>query len=173
MNRMKLGMVFVLLVGLISGCSRNTGPDQGAASVEGKKYLLDAEPAGAKSVLDIRKEAKDGDDIVMVARIAGSEKPFIDQRASFTVADLSIKPCPESEGCPTPWDCCCVPAEDLLQAIAQVKFVDANGKTLNIGARELFGVKELAVVVVKGKADRDEKGNLTVVANGLHLRKTK
>jgi len=176
MNGMKFGLMLVVLGGFAIGCSQSSGPadaNKGKASAEGRKYLLEVEPTGVRSLLDVRKEARDGDDIVMVARIAGSEKPFVDQRASFTVADLSIKPCPESEGCPTPWDCCCVPREDLVQAIAQVKFVDENGKTLNVSAKELLGVRELSVVVVKGKADRDEKDNLTVIANGIFLRKNK
>jgi hypothetical protein len=38
-------------------------------------------------------------------------------------------------------------------------------------ARELLKVKELSTVVVKGKAQRDAAGNLTVVASGVFMKK--
>lgn len=179
-NILMTALLLVAVVGL--GCSRPT-KDSGPISKndeknlgpteEGKKYLLAAEPAGAKGVVDTRKDAKDGDAIVMVGRIAGSRKPFVEGRASFSVTDLKIEPCAEEEGCPTPWDCCCTSKEELLPAMAQVKFEGTDGKTLGVGARELLGVRELAVVVVTGKANRDDKGNLTVVANGVHVRSAK
>ena len=37
-------------------------------------------------------------------------------------------------------------------------------------ARELLNVKELATVVVLGKAQRDDDGNLTILATGVHVR---
>lgn len=38
-------------------------------------------------------------------------------------------------------------------------------------ARELLKVKELSTVVVKGKAQRDDAGNLTVIASGVYVKK--
>ena len=38
-------------------------------------------------------------------------------------------------------------------------------------ARELLKVKELSTVVIKGKAKRDADGNLTVLANGVYVKK--
>ena len=38
-------------------------------------------------------------------------------------------------------------------------------------ARELLKVKELSTVVVKGKAQRDDVGNLTVIASGVYVKK--
>lgn len=160
---------------LMMGCSQNSDPTRKdktgpSAQVEGKKYLLEAEPAGAKGVLETRKQVKNGEEVVMVGRIAGSKKPFVEGRASFSVTDLSIPPCEESENCPTPWDCCCVPPEELLPAMAQVRIVGSDGKTLPRDAKEMLGIKELTVVVVQGKASRDEQGNLTVIADGLFPR---
>lgn len=185
MVRNTLMMSCLMLVAFTLGCGQSqkgSPPDtKGAKSEdknlgpteEGKKYLLAAEPKGAKGVVDARKDVKDGEPVVLVGRIAGSRKPFVDGRASFSVTDLKIEPCAEDEGCPTPWDCCCTGKEELLPAMAQVKFDGKDGKTLNVGAKELLGVKELAIVVVTGKANRDDKGNLTVVADGLHVRSAK
>jgi hypothetical protein len=166
-------VVPAVVAAIAAGCGqggqqgKDTERSDPAALAEGKKYLLDKEPAGARGVLQTRKESKDGDEVVMVGHIAGSKKPFVEGRASFSLLDLSIKPCPADEGCPTPWDCCCTPTEELRAATAQVRFAGSDGKTLPIGAREMLGIKELSVVVVKGRASRDEKGNLTVVASGL------
>lgn len=180
--RLALCLTSALLIGLAAGCGPTPGPKAGdgpgakgdpSAAADGKKYLLLSEPAGARGVLEARKQAKDGDDIVLVGHIAGSKKPFVEGRASFAVLDLSISPCPVEEGCPTPWDCCCTDPKELREATAQVKFVGGDGKTVGVGAKELLGVKELSVVVVKGKASRDEKGNLTVVASSLFPRKGK
>jgi hypothetical protein len=50
-----------------------------------------------------------------------------------------------------------------------IKVVDAAGGTVEQDARKLLGVKELQTVVVKGKAKRDEAGNLTVLATGVFI----
>ena len=51
-----------------------------------------------------------------------------------------------------------------------MKFVDEQGKTLPYDPREARGIKELQTVVVRGRAKRDDQGNLTVVAAGIHRR---
>jgi len=38
-------------------------------------------------------------------------------------------------------------------------------------ARGLLNVKEMSTVVVKGKAQRDEAGNLTILASGVYVKK--
>jgi hypothetical protein len=51
-----------------------------------------------------------------------------------------------------------------------VKVVDENGLLLQADARELLDVKELSTVVVRGTAQRDEAGNLTVLASGVFVK---
>src|SRR5688500_12807426 len=62
-------------------------------------------PADAKGVAEVRGAGADGQDVVLVGRIAGSEEPFTAGRAQFQLVDLGIKSCAEVEGdsCPTPW----------------------------------------------------------------------
>ena len=55
--------------------------------------------------------------------------------------------------------------------MALIKVVDENGKTVRAHAKSLLNVKELSTVVVKGKAKRDDAGNLTVLASGVHIEK--
>ena len=42
---------------------------------------------------------------------------------------------------------------------------------MKAGARQLLDVKELSTVVVAGKAQRDDAGNLTVLASGVYVKK--
>lgn len=164
----------LLLAGaLAGGCGRQGQegpPDAGTAGADGARYLLNEEPAGAKGVLEVRKQAKDGDEVVVVGRIGGDKKPWVEGRAAFWIVDPSLKSCGADEGCPTPWDYCCEEKESLLRATATVKVADAEGRTVQADARKLLGLKELQTVVVKGRAKRDEKGNLTVLADGVFVR---
>lgn len=157
---------------LLAGCSQSPPAAAPAASVAGAKFLLAAEPAGAKSVIELRQAAKDGDDVVIVGRIGGTAKPFVEGRASFLIVDASFKPCNEKEGdaCTTPWDYCCDAKEDLVKGMATVKIVDGAEQTVLVDARQLLGIKELDTVVLRGRAKRDDQGNLSVLATGIHSR---
>lgn len=167
---------WVVLVVLAAGCgAADRGGKGGEAvaltpSADGKKYLLDSEPAGAKGVIEVRKDARDGEDVIVVGRVGGTEKPFTEGRALFLIVDPSLKPATE---CDCPWDYCESPKQELIAARVSVKFVDDSGKTLPAGARELFGIKELTTVVVKGKASRDERNNVSIVASNLYVRPEK
>jgi hypothetical protein len=147
-----------------------TAPSPAPATADGSKFLLPEAPPGAKGVLDVRKEAKEGDEVVVIGKVGGSKKPIIKDRAAFTIVDPSLKSCDEIPGdeCPCPWDYCCAP--NLAQATVMIKFVDEEGKTLAADPRQLLGIKELQTVIIRGKARRDDAGNLTIHASGLHVK---
>jgi hypothetical protein len=161
-------------VALVVGCNqeKNGATEAAGPDPAGQKLLLAEEPAGAKGVLDVRKTAKDGDEIVIVGRIGGDKNPWIEGKAAFLIVEPSFKTCSEREGdnCPTPWDYCCDPPDELAKGLATIKFVDEQGKTIGADARKLLGLRELNTVVVKGKAKRDRDGNLIVLATGLYRR---
>src|SRR5262245_55353496 len=115
------GLPLLLAILLATGCGRGnqtktvsapTGP-----SPEGAKYVLAEEPAGAKGVIELRQESKDGEEIVLVGRVGGSKRPLTKGQASFLVADAAIRSCDQIPGdnCTTPWDYCCEP--DLAKKI--------------------------------------------------------
>ena len=54
---------------------------------------------------------------------------------------------------------------------ALVKIVDETGELVKADARKLLKVQELSTVVVKGKAQRDDTGNLTILASGVYVKK--
>ena len=169
----KIGLLSALIV---AGCRQST--DQGTSTKtngvgsDGAAYLLADEPAGAKNVLELKEAAKDGDDVVVIGRVGGSQKPFLDGLAGFTIVDASLKACTDRPGdtCETPWDYCCEDPTDLRKATVLVKFVDDSGKTLKKNARDLIGLSPLQTVVVRGKAKRDVDRNLTVLASALYIR---
>src|SRR5436305_11245041 len=125
-------LALCLAVALAAGCSQSTPPAANGPAADGAKYLLAAEPAGAKPVKELRGAAKDGDEVVVVGRIGGSAKPWIDGRAGFHIVDLSFTPCSERPGdnCTTPWDYCCDSKEDLAKGMATVKVVDDRGESM-------------------------------------------
>jgi len=157
---------------MFAGCSTSAPPVASGPSAEGASYLLAAEPVTAKGVKDVRADAKDADDVTLIGRIGGDEKPWVEGQAAFVIVDSSLKPCNERPGdnCPSPWDYCC-DADELPKSKVMIKIVDAAGKTVATDARKLLGLKELQTVVVRGKAKRDEAGNLTVLADGIFVRK--
>jgi hypothetical protein len=132
--------------------------------------MLSAEPAAGKNVAEARKSAVDADEVVVVGRIGGSTDPWLEGMAAFSIVDPSLKACNEIPGdaCPTPWDYCCEANRKEFSAL--VKVVDENGKVVPTDARKLLALKELDTVVVRGKAQRDEAGNLTILASGIHVR---
>ncbi len=167
------GVLGVIVVAALAGCQRAAPPAPLAAATTaaGAKYLLSAEPEGAHPVIEVRESAQDQDDIVILGRIGGDVDPWIEGLAAFSIVDPSLQACSEIPGdnCPTPWDYCCV-TDKLPAAKALVKVVDETGQTVGTDARKLLALKELQTIVVKGKAQRDEAGNLTVLASGIYVR---
>lgn len=157
------------------GCGTSTATsvdEPQKPSADAAKYYLAEEPAGAKSVIELKSSAKDGEEITLVGRIGGSATPFVAGRASFTVVDTTFVPCNERPGdtCEVPWDYCC-DTDRLPSGTATVKIVDAAGSTLAKDAKQDLALKELQTVVIKGKAKRDEAGNLIVLAPAVFVKK--
>lgn len=169
-----LGMMFVV------GCveeqpvektSDTTGSSSESTATD-SNYILAEEPDGAEGVIAVREAAKDGDEILITGRIGGELKPFVDGFVAFSIVDDSLKACSDIEGdlCQTPWDYCCE-TEKLPGAMTLVKFVDADGQLIEGSARDMLNVSELTTVVVKGKAQRDDAGNLVVLADSVYVKK--
>jgi len=168
----------LLFVTAFVGCQRDSSssmtkaPSASSPSVNGENFLLTAEPDGAENVIKVREAAQDGDEVIIVGRIGGGDNPWIEGRAAFSIVDGSLQACSDISGdqCKKPWDYCCETPK-LPTSTALVKVVDDNGDLVKVDARELLEVKELSTVIVKGKANRDEAGNLTVLASGVYVKK--
>jgi len=161
----------LLIVGAASISTIFIGCSSSAPAVAtDSKYVLKEEPAGVTDVLKIKSDANDQDDVVVVGRVGGSENPWTGGVAAFSIVDRSLTSCNEMEGdtCQTPWDYCC--EADRPKATVLVKFVDDSGKVVKEDARRLLNLKELQTVVIKGKAIRDDAGNVSIAASGIHVR---
>ncbi len=101
-------IAFLIAVMTIAGCGRSSdAPPPGKnGNIDGSRYLLAQEPAGAQPVKDVRAKAKNDDEITIVGRIGGNVNPWVEGRASFWIVDLSLRACSDIAGdeCPTPWD---------------------------------------------------------------------
>ncbi len=163
---------------VIIGCSQErpttTAPPTSnpALAVDGSKYLLSNEPDDGMNVIKAREATKDGDQVVIVGRIGGGKSPWIEGRAAFFIVDCSLNACSDIPGdkCDQPWDYCCE-THKLPTSTALVKVVDENGDLMKADARELLKVKELSTVVVTGKSQRDDAGNLTILASGVYVKR--
>lgn len=175
MKRITFCLSVLAITMFTGGCKDEVAteePNGSQPNIDVTAYILDAEPAGAKDVITVREEAESDDEVVIVGRIGGSKDPWVEGRAAFSIVDTSLLACSDRAGddCPAPWDYCCE-TDKLPDSIALVKFVDSDGRLLAASARELFTLRELQTVVVHGRAQRDDSGNLTVLADGLFVRK--
>ena len=149
-----------------TGCGRSPAANNQAVDL---KYHLADEPADAVEILDAKEQAKDGEAVVVVGRVGGGMKPWIDGRAAFLLVDTRILPtCNEGEKCDENCPSC---AEAMLSASTMVKFLGTDGKVVPVDARDLLGVKEQQTVVVRGVANRDKAGNVTIAGEKIYVRR--
>ena len=157
-----------LLAVVNNGCGTSTATPPTASLSRGQQYLLPTEPVDAVGVLQAKENAKDGEQLLLVGRIGGGQKPWIDGRAAFLLVDDGVAPTCSEEHCE---EGCAECALALAEATTLVKFVDENSKVLPTDARELLGVENFQTVVVRGVAARDKAGNLSVIADGIYIRR--
>ena len=169
MKVLKVLLLVHMLLGAVGCQPKDASTAKENSSLDTSSFLASNEPTGAIPVGEAREKTEDGQEVTLVGRIGGSRKPFVDGLAAFTIVDAKVPFCAPGEGCPTPWDYCCE-TDAVKSNIATVKIVSEAGTPVSKSARELLNVKELATVVVKGKAKRDDQGNLTVSANQVFVR---
>ena len=167
MNMKLWGMMVLASVAAV-GCTETDIPVEATkAAAPDATYVMTTEPTDAVGVGEVRDSSKE--EVTVVGRIGGSVEPFVDGLAAFTIVDPAVPHCAAAEGCPTPWDYCCT-QNQVKDNIATVKIVDEKGDLVAKDAKTLLGVKELSMVVVQGTAERDDQGNLTVLADSVYVK---
>ncbi|TWU22735.1 hypothetical protein [Bythopirellula polymerisocia] len=170
-------LLILLSLPLAIGCgsageSTATAPIATPVSIDGSKFLLAEEPEDAVGVIEARESSEDGKSLALVGRIGGSTNPWIEGRAAFMLLDASMSVVAEGEDCEDgeicTGDCC---ATERLECTALVKLVDAEGKLVSVDSRELLGLKESDLIVVKGQAKKDESGNFVMLAKSIYIRR--
>lgn len=147
-------------------------PAKPAAVTVPDSVFVAAAPADAKDVKAAKSTLKKGDKVTLVGRIGGSAKPFVAERAIFTLADKAMKACNENpdDKCKTPWDFCCDPRDVITANTVTIQVVDADGKPFKTGLDGVKGLKPLATVTVTGTVSSAEGGNVVINASGMHVK---
>ncbi|MEM9016140.1 MAG: hypothetical protein AAGC68_03940 [Verrucomicrobiota bacterium] len=158
------------------GSGEGETPETPEASVSPKidAVLLSTSPADPTSVIEARKTAKPGDEIVVDGKIAGTVKPFTEGFASLVLADKALRTCElnPDENCPTPWDACCVEPEELKASRLTIQILDETGRPVAQSLKGLNGLAELDPIVVSGFVDEtSSEENLILNVTGLYLTK--
>lgn len=170
---------------LLTGCggggaedtdaNTNTARDAAPTTAAIPASLFTTEtPADVKSLLDAKTNASVGDEVTFAARIGGRVEPFTGSSAVFLVADEAIKTCTErhGDGCPTPWDFCCEPKDNLMKNMATVQIVDADGKPLAGSAKGLHGLDPEATIIVTGSVVTVDGPTFVVNATRIHVKES-
>ena len=157
-----------------NGTSPQAGQESGSAASAQPlpaNLQLTAAPADAKDVAGVKASVKDGDRVVLQGVVAGRVDPIAENRAILTLLDLAIPTCDKNpaDGCKTPWDACCEPADVRAKNSVTVQVVDAAGKPIKASLTAVEGVKPLAKVVVSGTAEVSPDGVVLVNADGLYV----
>ncbi len=158
----------------LAGCggSEPSAQAPAASSELPAGFFLASEPGGAAFVEEVKKGAKAGDEVVIRGRIGGSESPFVENRAVFTIVGPGIKSCldmEEKDHCATPWDYCCESGEDIAAHSATIRVVDAGGAPVRASVKGKGGTKELSDVVVKGKVAQAQGAVLVIHATAMYV----
>ena len=149
----------------LAGCARSSAEQPGSS--RNSELILRDEPVGALDVIGVREDSQDDQPVVVVGRVGVGSKPWIEGRAAFTLVDQRVVAGCEGQECEADCPKC---AEELVDATILVKFHDAKGKVLSIDARELLGLKDQQIVVVRGVANRDEAGSISIVGSAVYAK---
>lgn len=158
---------------LLGGCTTEKATETAApaaASPELAKLVMpEGAPADAVGVHAAREQATDGQEVKVEGRI----KDFVEGHAVFTMMDHKVPSCNEIPGdkCETPWDYCCEPKESVQANSATVQLVGSGDEPLAGTLKGVSTLDHLTTVVATGKAQRDDAGNLIILADHLYLKK--
>ena len=132
---------------------------------------LAAAPADAQDIAAAKAAIRDGGRFVVRGVIAGRADPIAENRAILTLLDTGVKTCDKNpaDGCKTPWDACCEPADVLAKNSVSVQVVDAEGRPVKTSLASLEGVKPLAQLIVSGTAKVSADGVVLLNADGIHV----
>ena len=133
-------------------------------SAAASKLVLAADPGAALSVV-AAKALTTKDRVVVTGRIA----LVVAGTFAFKLADLSMPYCGEKntgENCKTPWDYCCETAAHITANTITVEARTADGRPLTTPA--LPDLRLLDAVKVTGTLQKDEHGNVVLLADGVH-----
>jgi hypothetical protein len=151
---------------LLVGCTQHA-----QISAEGQRFVLADEPAGALGILDYRESKTEAGDVSLIGRVGLETLKWSNQSAMFVITDPSEALDPgqhvcNDENCPF---CKAKAAGHPSRAI--VMLIGEDGQVPAIAAKKLLPLEDGQTVVVSGRAEINEKGELVLHAKGLYVRR--
>ncbi|MCH2148697.1 MAG: hypothetical protein MK095_04625 [Phycisphaerales bacterium] len=164
----------VLTAALLAGCE-SKAPEQAAAPAAAvtipTSTFMSERPTDVSDLLEVKKNAKVGDNVVFLARVGGRVKPFVKTQAIFVVADPSLKSCElmaDDDHCSVPWDYCCEDGALLRDGMATICIRGEDGRPLKVNAQGAGGLEAAKFVVIEGIVnDLNDEGVFIVDANSI------
>ncbi len=168
--------LFTLVCLVLVGCSDagNGKPSANAPAFTDSlpaDIFVSSKIDGAKSVTELKKDAKEGDEVIIRGVVGGAVDPFVANRAMVSLIDYTVVSCKDNgESCPTPWDYCCTPQEELTQARATIQVTGSDGFPLKVGLSAGQKIKPYDVIIVRGKVGPRPSAEVLVVnAEAIHV----
>lgn len=154
----------ILATGLFSaGCGDDkSAPEENNAGQGDDSYWLDKDPGAGQGVHDSRGSAP-----IKEAIVTGRVSDLVQGVQAFKITDQSLIYCGQEtpeDGCKTPWDYCCLAADEVRANTILVELHDDQGAPLTGKVADL---KPLDILSVRGKLKKDDHGNVTLVADAL------
>jgi hypothetical protein len=150
---------------IVAGCDKESVQPTARSSTDAlpTDLFVTSAPQGAADLLAVKGSAQDGQSVVLKGVVAGQKEPLAANRAIMTVADASLPTCDKSpmDKCPTPWDACCEPKEEIANKTMSVQVVGADNQPLKVGLSGAGGLAPMKQVVVAGTAKT--VGGVTIV----------
>jgi hypothetical protein len=151
---------------LLAGCTQQT-----EISAEGKRFVLVEEPAGVQGILDYRESKPEAGEVSLIGRVGLDNLKWSNQSAMFVITDPSEAiesgqhVCTD-DNCPF-----CKAKGGGHPSRAIVMLIGEDGQVPAVAAKKLLPLEEGQTVVVNGRAEINEQGELVLHAKGLYLRR--
>ena len=169
-------LLLLLGVVVLVGC---TSSNATGVSDAGKKVLLDAEPADATNVIDMKSGirvgsiAMDGTAVICGKVLSGQD--WEPTQAAFVIRDLvrdsEAAGHDHAHGDDSECAFCQANKKKDVESLAMVQIVDDAGAVLEMDARKLLGLSENDVVVAQGMGELADDGTLVFSAKKVFIRK--
>ncbi len=168
MKNTVLGLIALLA---LVACGSDAAPAPApAAKGLAESHWMATVTGTPRGVIDVIKNAADGESVLVDGRVGGTADIFVPGRATFLIADLALKDCYDmADECKQPWDYCCEDPAALQKGTLAVEFHDA-AKVRACDVRGFHNLDHGRDVSVQGVIKRSASGSIVLVASAVNVR---
>lgn len=153
---MRIALLVLALLPLACGSEEPAAP--AAPPAPEIDLAMASDPGGGLSVKEA-KEKGPGEEVLVVGRVSNVVGGF----AALNLVDDELEYCGRTDPadkCKTPWDYCCIANDERAEATLTVEHRGPDGRAL---PGRIPSIRLLDLLVVKGRVEKDEHGNVTIV----------